>query len=72
MFTVTANFHACLKGWCFAFTRIYTCYREPPGADVKLSVFTSVALLVAMSVISIHSHTVSIAEDSLLLARDAV
>ena len=62
MFTITANFHTCLNGWCFIFIDMY--YTEPPDADVKFSVFTSVALLVAMSVITIHLHTLSITEDS--------
>jgi hypothetical protein len=61
MFTITASFHACLNGWCFAFIDMY--YTQPPGADVKFSVVSSVALLVAMSVISINLHTSSIDED---------
>ena len=47
-------------------------YTEPAGADVKFSVIASVALLVAMGVISIHLNTLFIAEDSWRLARDAV
>ena len=39
-------------------------YAEPLSADVKLGVITSVALFVAMRVISIHLRTLSIVEDS--------
>jgi hypothetical protein len=39
---------------------------------VKFNVFTSVALLVAMSVISIHLHAFSTAEYSWRLESDAV
>lgn len=62
MFTITANFRTCLNGWCCIF--IYMYYAEPLRADIKLSVITSVLLFVAMSVISIHLRTLSIAEDS--------
>jgi len=39
-------------------------FTDPPGADVKFTVITSVALLVAMIVISIHLYILSFAEDS--------